>query len=75
MMQVGHIKLNPGSPFNRKKTLLNSKLYLILRMKLVKSCICSTALYGAQTSESRSEYLQKFGYGVLEKMLECSREK
>jgi hypothetical protein len=55
MMQDINVKLNPGLPwqkaaFNRKTTLITSKLDLNLRKKLVKCCIWSGALYGAETS-------------------------
>jgi hypothetical protein len=56
--------------FNRKKTLLTTKLYLNLRKKLVKCYIWNMALYGAETwdtSESRSETPGKFWNVVLER--------
>jgi hypothetical protein len=37
------------SEFNKKKNLFTSKLDLNLRKKLVKCCIWSMALYGAET--------------------------
>jgi hypothetical protein len=71
MMPDVHIKLNGGLPHNRKNTLLTSKLNLNLRMKLVKCCIWNTALYGAQTSESRSEIPWKvLKWGAREDLLE-----
>jgi hypothetical protein len=66
-----HIKLNPGLQFNRKKTLSTSKLNLNIRTKLVKCYICSTALYGAQTSLCRSEIPWKvLKWGAGEDVLE-----
>jgi len=47
----------------KKKKLFTSELGLNLRKKLMKSCIWSTALYGADTldtSESRRETPLKF---------------
>ena len=41
--------------FNKKKALFTSTLDLELREKLVNCCIWSIALYGAETSGSRSE--------------------
>jgi len=71
-----HINLNPGLPFNRKNTLLTSKLNLNLRTKLMKCYIWSTALYGAQTSESRSEIPWKvLKWDAGGDMLEWSCEK
>jgi hypothetical protein len=49
--------------FNKKKTLLTSKLDLNLRKKLVTSYICSIALYGAETWTLRKvdqKYLESF---------------
>jgi hypothetical protein len=34
---------------NKEKTLFTNKLYLNLRQKPVTSCLCSIALYGAET--------------------------
>ena len=44
----------------KEKTLFTSKLDLNLRKKLVKCYICSRALYGAETLESRSEIPERF---------------
>ena len=47
--------------FNKKKTLLTSKLDLNLRKKVVKCYIWSTALYGAETwtlREADQKYLE-----------------
>ena len=49
--------------FNKKKTLLTSKLDLNLRKKLVKCYIWSMALYGAETWTLRApdqKYLESF---------------
>ena len=49
--------------FNKKKTLLTSKLDLNLRKKLVRCYIWSMALYGAETWALRTadqKYLEKF---------------
>jgi len=49
--------------FNKKKTLLTSKLDLNLRKKLVKYYIWSMALYGAETWALRTadqKYLENF---------------
>ena len=49
--------------FNKKKTLFTSKLDLNLRKKLVKCCIWSMALYGAETWTLRAadqKYLESF---------------
>ena len=49
--------------FNKKKTLLTSKLDLNLRKKLVKCCIWSMALYGAETwalQAADQKYLERF---------------
>jgi hypothetical protein len=57
--------------FNKKTTTpFSSKLDLHLRNKLVKCCIWSKALYGAETWtlwEVEQKYLEKFWYVVLEK--------
>jgi hypothetical protein len=54
MMQDVHVKLSPGSAvtraaFSKKKTLFTTKLDLNLRKKLVKCCIWSRDLFGAET--------------------------
>ena len=49
--------------FDKKKTLFTSKLDLNLREKLVKCCIWSIALYGAETWTLRKvdqKYLESF---------------
>jgi hypothetical protein len=49
--------------FNKKKNLFTSKLDLNLRKKLVKCCIWSIALYGAETWTHRKmdqKYLESF---------------
>jgi len=46
--------------FNKRKTLFISKLDLYLRTKVLKCGIWSIALYGAETSEGRSEIPVKF---------------
>ena len=46
--------------FNKEKNLFTSTLDLELRKKLVKCYIWSIALYGAETSNSRSETTGKF---------------
>jgi hypothetical protein len=46
--------------FSRKNTLFASKLYLNLRKKLLKCYIRSIAMYGAETSGSRSKIPGKF---------------
>ena len=46
--------------FNKKRALFTSTLDLKLRKKLVKCYIWSIALYGAETSGSRSETPGKF---------------
>jgi hypothetical protein len=49
--------------FNKKKTLLTSKLELELKKKLVKCYIWSIALYGAETLTLRKldrKYLESF---------------
>ena len=50
-------------PFNKKKTLLTSKLDLNLRKRLVKCYIWNMALYGAETWTLRTadqKYLESF---------------
>jgi hypothetical protein len=50
--------------FKRNKTLFISKLDLNLRKKLVKCCIWSISLYGAETWTLRKvyqNYLERFG--------------
>jgi hypothetical protein len=53
MMQDVHSKLNPRLPWQKqhstRRRLFTSKLHLNLRKKLVKCCIWSIALYGAET--------------------------
>jgi hypothetical protein len=49
--------------FNKKKNLFTSKLDLNLRKKLVKCCIWSMALYGAETCTLRAvdqKHLESF---------------
>jgi len=52
MMQVVHVKLNPGllfskAAFNKKKALFTNKLDINFRKKLFTCYIWSTAMYGA----------------------------
>jgi len=44
--------------FNKKKIIFTSKMELNLRKKLVKCCIWSRALYGAETWTLQREYLK-----------------
>jgi hypothetical protein len=71
MIQNIHMKLNPESPWQKKKKRFSlTYLNLNLRYKLTKSYIWSIALYGAEswnTSGSRSEINVKFSNVVLEK--------
>jgi hypothetical protein len=49
--------------FNKKKNFFIGKLYLNLRKKLVKLCICCIAMYGTETwtlKEVDQKYLESF---------------
>jgi hypothetical protein len=57
------IAMAKAAAFNRKKTLLTSKLDLELRKKLVKCYIWSIASYGAETwtlQKLDQKYLESF---------------
>ena len=67
MMEDVHVKLKikcrnsmAKAAFNKKRALFTSTLDLPLRKKLVKCYIWNIALYGAETSGSRSETPGKF---------------
>jgi hypothetical protein len=47
--EIKSIIATANAAFNRKKTLFTNKLDLNLGKKLVKSCVLSVSLYGAET--------------------------
>jgi hypothetical protein len=73
VIQNGHVKLNPGFPWQKqhlaKRRLFFSKLDLILRKKRLKCYIWRLALYGAETWALRKvdqKYLECGKYGAEE---------
>jgi hypothetical protein len=56
----GHLKLNPGVPWEKQQTLFTSKLKVNLRKKLVKCCVWSTVLYDAENWTLRNSDDGKF---------------
>jgi hypothetical protein len=63
MMEDGHVKIKPVLPWQKQhstgRRLFTRKIDLNLRKNLVKCCICSIALYGAETWTLRKVY-QKY---------------
>jgi hypothetical protein len=56
----GHLKSNPGVPWEKQQTLFTSKLKVNLRKKLVKCYVWSTVLYGAENGTLRNSEDGKF---------------
>jgi len=81
MMQVVHVKLNPGlSPskaaFNKKKALFTNRMDINFRKKLFPCYIWSTALYGAENWTLRKieqKYQASFEMWCWRRMKKTSR--
>jgi len=75
-MQIVHVKLNPGFPWQnqhstRKETLFSSKFDLNLRKKLLNCYIWNAACYGVETETLRKlgqKYLGSFEMWCWKKM-------